>query len=852
MKSTFYIRLFLTFIIFAVVLLVFSFVSFDSFYKSSIKHKDVENITKAFNHQNHMITSYVMNSKKKLKAINSSEAFQHYMQSGDNKALLSMLEVFIASNKDIVQFKFVDLRGNEKFKIINENNKVEISKESDLENLVTSSFFKNIRVLKDTQIYNSSLAIYEEKAEIKFPVKHVINFAIKTKKGFLVLVSDVKNVLSKLQHSFGKFTYIIDNKGYFIIHKNSKYNWSKYFASNETLYKLYPKDSKDILNSDEVITDRFISKRLYFNKYKYVTILIEFDENILKKELKEFETYFNSIIIVGILFAIFLALLFSEPLAKLNKKTLDKNKDLDLSVKQSFQELNESQLIIDKYVITLRLDRNGIITDVSTAFCDVSGFAKGELIGHHHKMLMYPDFNEKEYDELWKYLQAGNSYSLEMKALKKDGSYYWVESFIEPVFNEFSELTGFTIIRNNITDKKTIQNLYNDMNNQVGQYNAIFENANSGIALVDLGGNFKKTNHTLMELLGYSNQELLTLSCFDIILESSTQILQKIFFEAKQIGLIRNIEKIFIHKDSSQIHLELSLNLLPDKKHFVLVLNPLEDKRKLQELNQNLSAKINEEVEKSRQKDKIHQEEQIQNAKLSSIGSLAAGITHEINTPLTYIKGNFEMMGYDIEDLPNSDIKTRMLEDSVKINDGLNRIANIVESMREISQSSKETKESINIYSTLITSLTMAYNRSKQISKILLNNKIFTIDNINKNEFEFICNVQKQRIEQVWIIIINNALDELVKIDDYENRVLSINIEENEKNIIVSFKDNAGGINNDIINNIFEPFVSSKEHSGMGVGLNIAKKIIQQQDGKITAFNENDGAVFQVEFKKNH
>ena len=850
MKSTFYIRLFLTFIIFAVVILVFSFVSFDSFYKSSIKQNDVQTLSKALSHQNHMINSYVIDINKKLTAVSRSDSFKQYSFYQKDTELIEMLKVFMSSNKDIVQFKFLDLKGYEKFKIINENQQLSLSKKEDLENLNTSLFFKNIRLLKDDGFYNSTLNIYKEKSEIKFPVKHVINFALKTKKGFLVLVLDAKEILLKLEYSFGKFTYIIDKKGYFIIHKNSKYNWSKHFSPNETLYKLYPIDTNDILSSDEVITDSFISKRLYFNEDKYITVLIEFDKKSLEKSINEFEKYFNSIVIVGILFAIFLALLFSEPIAKLNKKIVDKNKDLDLSVKQSSQELNESLLIIDKYVMTIRLDRNGIITDVSTAFCDVSGFSKGELIGHHHKMLMYPDFNEREYEELWKYLQEGNSYSLELKAIKKDGSYYWAESFIEPIFNSFGSLTGFTVIRNNITDKKTIQNLYNDINNQVGQYNAIFENANSGIALVDLGGNFIKANNTLSELLGFSNKELLCLGCFDIILKSSNEILQKIFFEAQQIGIIRNIEKIFVHKDGTQIHLEMSLNLLSDKKHFVLVLNSLEDKRKLQELNQNLSAKIKEEVEKSRQKDKIHQEEQIKNAKLSSIGSLAAGITHEINTPLTYIKGNFEMMGYDIEDLPQSEIRTRMLEDSVKINDGLNRIANIVESMREISQTSKETKEHINIYSTLITSLTMAYNRSKQISKIYLNDKIFSIDSINKNEFKFICDVQKQRIEQVWIVIINNALDELVKLNDYETRYLKINVKEENEEIVVSFQDNAGGINDDIIENIFDAFTSSKAHSGMGVGLNIAKKIIDQQKGKIEAFNKDEGAVFEVRLKK--
>ncbi|MFA7084059.1 MAG: ATP-binding protein, partial [Arcobacteraceae bacterium] len=233
-----------------------------------------------------------------------------------------------------------------------------------------------------------------------------------------------------------------------------------------------------------------------------------------------------------------------------------------------------------------------------------------------------------------------------------------------------------------------------------------------------------------------------------------------------------------------------------------------------------------------------------------SIGSLAAGITHEINTPLTYIKGNFEMMGYDIDDLPESQIKKSMQEDSVRIKEGINRIANIVESMREISQSSSEVKEKVNIYSTIITALTMTFNRSKQISRIYLNEKLFDIDNINKNELQFMTLIQKQRIEQVWIVIINNALDELSNILDYEKRVLKITLKEQDDEIIVSLEDNAGGIKKEIFRTLFEPFKSSKVHSGMGVGLSISKRIIEQQNGKITAFNSKDGAVFEVRLKK--
>ena len=71
-------------------------------------------------------------------------------------------------------------------------------------------------------------------------------------------------------------------------------------------------------------------------------------------------------------------------------------------------------------------------------------------------------------------------------------------------------------------------------------------------------------------------------------------------------------------------------------------------------------------------------------------------------------------------------------------------------------------------------------------------------------------------------------------------------IKECNDKIKVIFKDNAGGIPKEIIDNIFEPFVSSKEASGIGIGLNVAKKIIKQNNSTITAANCDDGACFTI------
>ena len=167
--------------------------------------------------------------------------------------------------------------------------------------------------------------------------------------------------------------------------------------------------------------------------------------------------------------------------------------------------------------------------------------------------------------------------------------------------------------------------------------------------------------------------------------------------------------------------------------------------------------------------------------------------------------------------------------------------------MREMSQKSKEIKEDTNIYHTLVTALTLLYNRSKQISNIKLNGEDFVIG-MDKNKERYVSCIQKQRVEQTWVVIINNALDELVKIEDFEDRLIDINISctKDQKSIVVKIKDNAGGIPKKMLNNIFEPFVSNKESSGMGVGLNVAKRIINDQKGEILAYNENGGAVFEV------
>lgn len=264
----------------------------------------------------------------------------------------------------------------------------------------------------------------------------------------------------------------------------------------------------------------------------------------------------------------------------------------------------------------------------------------------------------------------------------------------------------------------------------------------------------------------------------------------------------------------------------------------LEKKDELKKLNQNLEEKINQAVQKK-----------LEDVKLASIGKMMAGITHELNTPVTYMKSNLELMSYDIEDIQGNEEVKKSLKDICDVfDDGLNRMQNIVNSTREISKKGKNSFCEENLYSTLIFATRMIYNRAKHLTPIYINGKLFELGMSETLEVHT-RSVIKEKIEQVWIIILNNACDEFENSQkDFSDRKMFINVDTlDDGKVKIVFKDNAhNGISQDVLETIFEPFISTKIDFGMGFGLNIAKEIIEEQNGIIKAYNENGFAVFEI------
>nr|WP_136250799.1 methyl-accepting chemotaxis protein [Ningiella ruwaisensis] len=91
-------------------------------------------------------------------------------------------------------------------------------------------------------------------------------------------------------------------------------------------------------------------------------------------------------------------------------------------------------------------DKRGVITYANDVFCKVAGYKKEELVGHSHNIVRHPDMPKAAFKDMWDHLKQGNSWQGVVKNRCKDGSYYWVDAFVTPIY-ENNHLVGYQSVR---------------------------------------------------------------------------------------------------------------------------------------------------------------------------------------------------------------------------------------------------------------------------------------------------------------------------------------------------------------------------------------------------------------------
>jgi len=216
----------------------------------------------------------------------------------------------------------------------------------------------------------------------------------------------------------------------------------------------------------------------------------------------------------------------------------------------------------------------------------------------------------------------------------------------------------------------------------------------------------------------------------------------------------------------------------------------------------------------------------LEQSKLVAMGEMIGNIAHQWRQPLSVISTISSGLLFQ---------KEMGVFNEEKFEKGMNEITNMtqflsqtIEDFRNFIKGDRE-KIIFNLKESVDNFLHLVEGSAK-------NNNIRIVIQIDKN---ITINGYKNELVQCLINIFNNAKDALKEKDDLTNLVI-ISAKKNEKDIIISIQDNAGGIPDDIITKIFEPYFTTKHQSqGTGLGLYMTHKLITQgANGSIQAVNK--------------
>ncbi|WP_133180105.1 methyl-accepting chemotaxis protein [Shewanella decolorationis] len=91
-------------------------------------------------------------------------------------------------------------------------------------------------------------------------------------------------------------------------------------------------------------------------------------------------------------------------------------------------------------------DLNGVITYANPGFCQVAGYQLDEMVGQNHNIVRHPDMPKAAFADLWKHLKQGKPWRGMVKNRCKDGSYYWVDAYVTPIYDN-GRVSGYQSVR---------------------------------------------------------------------------------------------------------------------------------------------------------------------------------------------------------------------------------------------------------------------------------------------------------------------------------------------------------------------------------------------------------------------
>jgi signal transduction histidine kinase len=305
-------------------------------------------------------------------------------------------------------------------------------------------------------------------------------------------------------------------------------------------------------------------------------------------------------------------------------------------------------------------------------------------------------------------------------------------------------------------------------------------------------------------------------ACREIRGQTSTQTIPIVLLTARadeetKLAALSAGASDFLPKPFSTTELHIRLKNLVESHHY---------QRKLSTQNRVLESTIEQLKETETQL--------VQSEKLASLGRMSAGIIHEINNPLNFATTGLYTLRSKAKYLApeQQEQYSEILKD---VEEGIARVKNIVTDLRTFTHPDAESRDQVEVAEVVSASLRFLSNEWK--------NEVEIVQSLPQNQTVW---GNRNKLTQVLVNLLHNSIDAL-KTKKFEKEKPTIWIEgriEPSRTLLI-VRDNGTGIDSQHLDKIFDPFYTTKDvGQGMGLGLAICYRIVQEYDGRILVRTE--------------
>jgi PAS domain S-box-containing protein len=411
-------------------------------------------------------------------------------------------------------------------------------------------------------------------------------------------------------------------------------------------------------------------------------------------------------------------------------------------------------------------------------------------------------------------IAAGRDARVTIRDARKDGTPFWNECSLSPIRDRSGALTHFIAIHEDVTEQKDTEE---QLEESMASTQAILEAAVNGILTIDESGVIQSVNSAVERIFGYPKEEILGSPLGMLIPPHDREEFDRTLSHSLKtgntgfVGATREI--VGQRKDGTTFPAELGVGeaRVGDRRIFAGIVRDLTERRRAREalLETERRARAAE--------------------ALASIGTLTAGLAHEVGGPMNVILGYAQM-------IESSSSEETVRDRARIIREQVSRISKIIETLLAFARPRPVLKHPVQL---------------KACLDEVLN---FLSDELRKREvaverrFEPVPAISGDgpKLQQLFLNLFLNAIDAMP-----EGGTLRVSLEPRDPDQVeVRVADSGTGIAAEELGKIFEPFFTSKPRGkGSGLGLAVAKGIVSDHDARIDVASElGKGTEFLVSF----